>query len=408
VSSRSQNVADLVRPEVRELSAYTLDQVDAAWKLDQNEAPWDLPRALKQEALARLAERNWAHYPDFHADRLRELIGRLHGWPADGVLVGNGSGELLTVALDAVVRPGQEVLICQPNFGPYRTFVLRAAGVPLYLEPAPDLSLQMDELQAEVERDPGRPVILCTPNNPTGAAAPPERVERLARSLDAPLLLDNAYGEFCRHDYRPLLWSNPNIILFRTLSKAWSLGGVRLGYLLAAPELTAELIKVKLAYNVGHAASVIGEVVLEHAELFPRRVEVVRGRREQWAAMLRRFGFEVFPSEANFLLARHPQCARIRAGLAAAGILVRDVSRYPGLAGCMRVGIGGGPALRATQRALAELAVCRTCEASVEQGRPTASGGGRMGPAAEPARTLAAPGAAGIAGSTGASEGGEP
>lgn len=353
MSAAGRDAAALVRPEVRDLSVYSLHKVECRYKLDQNEAPWDLPRSLKREALARLADRTWSEYPGFHADRLRRLIGELHEWPMEGVLVGNGSGELLTTVLEAVVRPGQEVLICDPSFSPYKLFVARAAGVPLHLDPAPDLGLQTDELLAEIERDPTRPVLLCTPNNPTGAAADPETVGRIAVSLDAPLLLDNAYGEFCRHDYRPLLRGNPNVILFRTLSKAWSLGGIRLGYLLASPELVAQLIKVKLVYNVGHATAVIGEVALEHAERFPRRIAVVRARREQWAAMLREFGFEVFDSEANFLLARHPRCAEIRDGLAAEGILVRDVSRSPGLANCMRIGIGAGPALRATQRALA-------------------------------------------------------
>ncbi len=359
-TGRAERAAALVRPEVRDLSLYSHHRVEARYKLDQNEAPWDLPRSLKREALARLADRRWSEYPDFHADRLRRLIGDLHGWPMEGVLVGAGSGELLATVLEGVVRPGQEVLICDPSFSPYGMFVVRAAGVPRHLEPAPDLGLQTDALQAEVERDPRRPVLLCTPNNPTGAAAEPEAVERLARSLDAALLLDNAYGEFCRHDYRPLLPANPNIVLFRTLSKAWSLGGIRLGYLLAAPDLVAQLIKVKLVYNVGHAAATIGEVALERADRFPRRVAVVRARREQWAAMLREFGFEVFDSEANFLLARHSRWTEIRDGLAAAGVLVRDVSRYPGLANCMRIGIGAGPALRATRRALDAMAPSTT------------------------------------------------
>ncbi len=355
MSGRAERAAALVRPAVRDLSPYSLDQVDARYKLDQNEAPWDLPRSLKREALTRLADRAWSEYPDFHSDRLRRLIADLHDWPMEGVLVGNGSGELIVTVLEGVVRPGQEVLICDPSFSPYRTFVGRAAGLPRHLPPASDLRLQMDELQAEVERDPRRPVLLCTPNNPTGAVAGPEVVERLARSLDAALLLDNAYGEFCRYDYRPLARANANVVLFRTLSKAWSLGGIRLGYLLAAPELVAELIKVKLAYNVGQAAAVIGEVAVEHADRFRRRVAVVRARREQWAAMLRQFGFEVFDSEANFLLARHPRGIQIRDGLAAAGVLVRDVSRYPGLANCMRIAVGAGPALRATRRALARM-----------------------------------------------------
>ncbi len=345
--------ATLVRPEVARLGLYSLHQVDARFKLDQNEAPWDLPRQLKRAALARLGRRNWSHYPDFHSDRLRELVGDLHGWPMEGVLVGNGSNEMLATVLDAVVAPGGEVLTCDPTFSLYRMFAVRSAGTLRSLPPAPDLSLQMADLQAEVERDPTRPVILCTPNNPTGAAARPEEVDRLAASLGAPLLLDNAYGEFCRFDYRPLLRRHENLVLFRTLSKAWALGGIRLGYLLAGPDLVNEFLKVKLSYNVGHASAVIGQVALEHADRLARPIELVRRRRGQWMAMLREFGFEVFASEANFLLARHAHCGTIRDRLAEAGILVRDVSGYPGLACCMRIGIGGGPALRATRGALA-------------------------------------------------------
>jgi histidinol-phosphate aminotransferase len=182
-------------------------------------------------------------------------------------------------------------------------------------------------------------------------------VARLAGRLDAPLLLDNAYAEFCRFDYRPLLDEHPNLVLFRTFSKAWGLAGLRLGYLLARPALVAELIKVKLPYNLGHAGIAAGRAALAAEGATARRVRAVIGRRPQWRRLLERFGLEVLPSEANFLLVRCGERARaIRDGLAARGILVRDVSHGPGLAGCLRVSIGGGPALRAVGRALVEIA----------------------------------------------------
>ena len=159
----------------------------------------------------RLLAADWARYPDFHADELRRDLGRLHGHPAEGVLVGNGSNELLSVALTALVAPGGEVLGAEPSFGLYPGFVLKAGGVPRFLPPRPDLRIPADELEAEVERAPRRPLLLCTPNNPTGDALPVERVERLLERLEAPLLLDNAYGEFCRFDYRPLLARYPHL-----------------------------------------------------------------------------------------------------------------------------------------------------------------------------------------------------
>jgi len=120
-----------------------------------------------------------------------------------------------------------------------------------------------------------------------------------------------------------------------------------------------ELIKVKLPYNLSQAAIALGEVALEHPEHTRRAVDVLRGRREQWRAALRRLErleLEVFPSEGNFLLVRSPNAARIRDRLRERGILVREVGHYPHLAGCLRFGVGSGPALRDTLAALEELA----------------------------------------------------
>jgi histidinol-phosphate aminotransferase len=352
---RDGDPALFVRPELRALSRYHLDLTPSRHKLDQNEVPWDLSWRFKRRMAERLLAADWARYPDFHADELRGDLGRLHDHPEEGVLVGNGSNELLSVALTAVVPPGGEVLGAEPSFGLYRSFVLKATGVPRFLPPRPDLRIPVEDLQAEVERDPRRPLILCTPNNPTGDAIDPEAVERLLERLEAPLLLDNAYGEFCRWDYRHLLAKYPHLVLFRTFSKAWSLAGMRLGYLLADPRLVSELLKVKLPYNVGHAGVIAGRVALEAEPQARKRVTILIARRAQWAAMLAEAGLEVFPSEANFLLVRcgSPEKAKeIRETLEARGIRVRDVGGYPGLAGCLRVSIGTGAALRAVRAAL--------------------------------------------------------
>ena len=352
--------ASLVRPEVRRLSAYHLDLTPCRHKLDQNEVPWDLPRRIKLAVAEGLLDTDWARYPDFHGDALRRDLGKLHNWPWEGILVGNGSNELLSTALEAMAGPGTEVLGVEPTFGLYRMFVMRSGGVPRFLMRS-DLtrpSLFMDELEAEVERNPKRPVLLCTPNNPTGDALPPEWVAALLERLEGPLLLDNAYGEFCRFDYRPLLHKYPHLVLFRTFSKAWSLAGLRLGYLMARPALVSELIKVKLPYNLGHAAVLAGRAVLAEEEEEKRRVRIIVARRAQWARMLAEEGFEVFPSEANFLLIRcasSDKALEVRDGLAARGIRLRDVGHYPGLANCLRVSVGSGMALRETHLALAEI-----------------------------------------------------
>lgn len=344
-----------VRWELRDLPPYTLDQPSFRHKLDQNEVPWDLPQRFKREVVDRLLARNWAHYPDFHSDRLRRALGRLHFWPWEGILVGNGSSELLGVLLDALVGPGRQLLSFEPSFGLYELYVRRSGGEPHFLPPTPDLTIPLEELTFEIASQPERPVLLCSPNNPTGKALSPQQIERLLEALEAPLIIDNAYAEFCRWDYRPLLDRFPNLILLRTFSKAWSLAGMRLGYLLADPALVRALLGIKLPYNVSHAAAVAGEVALENREIFERMARIVRGRRAQWCEMLRRKGLQVFDSEGNFLLVRSADSQRLQRGLAERGILVRNMGGYAGLGGCFRIAVGSGAALRATERALEEL-----------------------------------------------------
>lgn len=351
-----------VRRELAALPLYRLDPSPARFKLDQNEVPWDLPRRLKREVVRRLLARDWARYGDFHSEPLRRAVGERQGWPAAGVLVGNGSNELLGVALEALVAPGTEVLGADPSFGLYPAFVARSGGSYRPLPPRDDLGVPFAELLAAVEAEPRRPLLLCSPNNPTGAALSVEQVDALLSRLEAPLLLDNAYGEFSRHDYRPLLARHPHLLLFHTFSKAWSLAGLRAGFLLAHPELVAELLKVKLPYNLGHAAATAAAVALEEAALAERRVRLLVGRRGQWAEVLAGGGWEVLPSEANFLLVRCARgegaqqlVARVRQALIARGVLVRDVSRGPGLAGCFRISIGSRPALAAVAGAFEDL-----------------------------------------------------
>lgn len=346
-----------VRPEVRQRSAYSLPERTPRFRLDQNEVPWDLPPAAKREALRRLAGQRWNSYPEFQAESLRRELATFHGHPFEGTLAGSGSGELLAAALDTLLGPGREVLGIAPAFSLYGLLAERSGGRLVTVGPRPDLRLPLGEMMREVARDPSRPVLLASPNNPTGEAVEPGWVEELLERLEAPLLLDCAYAELCRFDYQPLLARHPQLMIFRTFSKAWSLAGLRVGYLLTSPELAREVEKVKLPYNVGHGAATAARVALAHADAILRRVELLKRRREDFRVMLEARGFGVLPSEANFLLAKVPggDAPAWHGALAERGLSVRDLSAEPGLAGCLRVSVGTGAALRALGRALDEI-----------------------------------------------------
>ncbi|HUO86627.1 MAG TPA: hypothetical protein VM617_04490, partial [Thermoanaerobaculia bacterium] len=140
-----------VRRELAALPLYHLEPRVARFELDQNEVPWELPRRLKEEVVRRLLGCDWARYGDFHNEALRRAVGARQGWPAAGVVVGNGSNELLGVALEALVAPGTEVLGAEPSFGLYPAFVARSGGRYRPLAPRPDLALPYADLLAAVE-----------------------------------------------------------------------------------------------------------------------------------------------------------------------------------------------------------------------------------------------------------------
>ena len=367
--------AKFVRGGLRELHAYTLDRVACRHKLDQNELPFELPARAKRAALAALAHSSWGRYPDVHAEPLREALAARHGWPAAGILVGNGANELLELVVQAIVPPGGEILGIEPSFGLYPPIIAKAGGRYRALPCDASHGLPLAALAAAVELEPERPLLLCSPNNPTGEAVAPEVVARLAGRLAAPLVLDNAYGEFSQHDYRPLLADLPNVILLRTFSKAWALAGLRVGYLLADPRFVSELVKAKLPYNLGHAAQAAALAALGESAATERRLRLITGRRAQWLEMLREAGLDPLPSEANFVLVRCGDAARARrlyTGLSERGIRVRDVGSGPGLTGCLRITVGTGVALRATRQALAEIAQGVPVRPAVVPGVPKA------------------------------------
>ncbi len=345
-----------IRPEVMALEPYTLDLSKVPHKLDQNEVPWEVPRRLKLRWMKRMLQEPWHRYPDFHADRLRARLSELHGWPESGILVGNGSNELLQVALFAVAGGGRRVLGLAPSFGLYRGMVTIAGGQYEALGPRADLRLDLDGFEERLTSDPPEVLLINSPNNPTGEAVPVPRLENWLKRISGILLLDQAYVEFSDQNARPMLDRFQNLLLFRTFSKAWGLAGIRLGYLLGPPEVVNELRKVKLPYNLGRAAALAGEIMLgaEGRRWTEQVVRRLRAQISEWASWLAQAGAEVFPSEANFVLTRWPAGTfeEVRRRLEVAGVRVRDVSKGPGLAGCLRISLGSQRDFRALKDAL--------------------------------------------------------
>ena len=342
-----------VKPAVRAVRAYTLAERDAAVKINQNENPWDLPEAWKRRVLAQALARPWSRYPAFDPSELLRALADFSGWRADGILAGNGSNELIEALLVVTVGAGTRVVIPEPTFTLYAllTTVLggEAVRVPL-VAPAEDASGTSVRFRYDTEaiREARRTsdaslTIVCSPNNPTGTSLSQREVERLCGDGDGLIVIDEAYHEFAGASVVPLLARHPNLVVLRTFSKAMGMAGLRVGYLLASPELVREANKARLPYNVNFFSQLTALAALEERDALAGNVRrLVEGRERLLARLADMPGVRAHASDANFFLLELLQAdpKAVWDAMARRGVLVRDVTSYPQLARCLRVSIG--------------------------------------------------------------------
>lgn len=334
----------LIKPGVRGQSGYTLRAPAARRKLNQNESPWDAPSELKQEVLAAAAAAPWQRYPEFTPDSLLEALAGRYGWTADGLLVGNGSNELIQATLAVTLAAGDVVVAPSPTFSLYRLLagVLGASYRPVPL--GPGFVYDVDALIEAAVRERARVVVLNSPNNPTGSALPEGAVERVLDQTGALVVCDEAYQEFGGPTALPLLSRSSRLVVLRTFSKALGLAGLRFGVALAHPVVAREIAKGKLPYNVNVVTLAAAAAALRHASTLDARTREIVAARDRFLARLRELpGFTVFPSAANFVLIRCdavPAAEVFRRLHTEHGILVRDVSSAAELSQCLRISIG--------------------------------------------------------------------
>ncbi len=331
--------ASFVLDAVRRQKAYTLEAPPAApVKLNQNEAAFEIGTDLKRALFARLAEIDLRRYPPFDPAPLMQQLADTDGWRADGVLVGNGSNELLTLLFRSVVGAGETVVRPDPCFSlyPLHLDVAGAVQVPLRLSLQDDFAYDVDALVRAARS--AKVVLIGSPNNPTGSVLPPRAVQRLLDETNALVVVDEAYREFCGQDLAPLLAPDRPLVLLRTFSKAMGLASMRFGYLLGPPALCRELHKVALPYGVSALTQEAARFLLEHKPDLDALVARMRAERPQLAAMLRGKGRRTVEGGANFVLMSSPDPKGEMRRLLDAGMLVRDLSSA--VPGFLRISVG--------------------------------------------------------------------
>jgi histidinol-phosphate aminotransferase len=324
-------------------------------KLNTNENPFPAsPRVM--EVIRNFDAEGLRRYPNPTADRFRDAVAKLHGVTRDQVIAGNGSDDVLNIILRTYVGPGEAVAWPDPTYSLYPVLAeiadIRGIGVPW----SPGWRLPMDALRAAG----ARAIFFANPNAPSGTLIDLDEVRTLARGFPGIVLVDEAYADFSGQTCLPLVQEFPNVVVTRTLSKGYALCGLRLGYAVAAPEIVAELMKVKDSYNCNAIAIEAGAAALADQAYAENTWATVRSERERVANVLLARGFDVIPSQANFLLATVPggNAGALYRGLKARGVLVRFFDK-PGLADKLRISIGRPDENDALLAGLAALAAAR-------------------------------------------------
>ncbi len=336
------SITDKIKPHIRAIKAYTLDSIHAPIKINQNENPFGMPQAIKDEVLLRAYSYDWARYPDFMPTRLHEKLADYTGWRADGVMVGNGSNEMIQSVINATVEAGVRVLLPEPTFSVYSQVIKVMNGDIISVLLNDDLSFNIPRLATAIKVQKIDLAIICSPNNPTGCTNSKRDLEMMLRNSNCLVVVDQAYLEIGGEDFVPLLNDYPNLVILRTFSKAMAMGGLRVGYCLTAPELITEFMKCKMPYSLNYFSMTAAEVALEHLDLLHPLVEKMQRERDQLFHELQSInGLRPVPSAANFFVVKTllPP-SELFAALVERGLLIRDVSKAPMLSDYVRISVG--------------------------------------------------------------------
>jgi histidinol-phosphate aminotransferase len=334
--------SSVIRPEIRNISAYHVPDSRGFIKLDAMENPYGLPPDLRREIGTLVANASVNRYPDPSAAALKTQLRIAMDVPDDlELLLGNGSDELIQILALAVGRPGAVLMSLEPSFVMFRMVAtltgLGYVGVPL----ADGFELDAGRVCAEIARAQPALIFIAYPNNPTGNLFDERAVHAVIEAAPGLVVVDEAYHAFAGKSFLSQVKHYPNLLIMRTLSKL-GLAGLRLGLLIGRPDWLVELDKVRLPYNVNVLTQAIAQHVLEQSSVLESQAAAIRIEREKmYRELCSIHGVRTYKSEANFLLFQVSGADAVHAGLKGRGVLIKNLhGSHPALSGCLRVTVG--------------------------------------------------------------------
>jgi len=291
-----------LKPSVDKLNAYFVNDIPYRVKLDANEASnYLLKGGFKIENFQPNI------YPDSDSKLLREKMSIYYGCNAENILVGNGSSELINMVINAYCEKGDKVISFIPSFSMYQTYCDLCGAQYVGVISENDFKQNIDKLIEKSQQISPKIVILCNPNNPTGYVTSKEDIIKLLENVnDSLIVIDEAYVDFCENSVVSLINKYENLIIMRTLSKAFGLAGLRVGSMIANEELIKYVWKVKVPYNINILSQYAAEKALENIDLVNSYTKEVGILRKELKNNLENLNFIVYDSGSNFIFMKSP------------------------------------------------------------------------------------------------------
>jgi len=296
-----------VNKKLREMQGYTVEKYDdSVIRMDANESPYDLPVRVKAKIAAAIARTDFNRYPDPMAEETCKAFADLHNIPIECIAAGNGSDELISVIMASFTKKWDRVLSLLPDFSMYRFYGSIGEIKPILIDKDENLDFNADDVIEKANEENAKLIIFSNPCNPTGRGMMYDDVEKIISSVEALVVVDEAYMDFWDQSVLSLINKYDNLIVLKTMSKAIGLASIRLGFAVANENLTGYIKKAKSPYNVNTVTQKIGAIVLNEWAVICERIEkIINGRDCLYANFTERAekcGYRIQKTYTNFVL----------------------------------------------------------------------------------------------------------
>jgi histidinol-phosphate aminotransferase len=323
---------------VESLKAYDPGLFTGKYKLDANENSFEMPKGLQSRIMDKLKKLALNRYPDPSGVQLKATLGRKLGIRPETIVLGNGSDELLEYLMQSYIEPGDRIVVPAPTFEMYKIIGIINGAEVVESQLDKEFDLNEDDILKKAGDGRTKFIFIAYPNNPTGNCFSEEKIMRILENTAAFVVLDEAYYEFSGRTFIKKMKKYPNLIVMRTFSKAFSMAGLRIGYMTASQDVVDAVNKVRLPYNINSLSQFIASQALAESGEMEKNISTIKAQRDAMFCTLREL-YPVVKSDANFLYIRFGSPIKAKKVFEKSGISIRMFSNGPA-AGWSRITVG--------------------------------------------------------------------